>query len=228
MTRQENDPPRIERLRRQAVARYPGLWKRLTGEWRADSADDCAWLVYSANYILRTQNVRWAIDPLTLRWRVPEAEPVPIQRSLAQLSFVVLTHRHADHLDLDLVRRLNRLPILWIVPESLRPRRSPRRAEAELVEVAGKEVLDIGPIRIRRSTACMTRIWKGRGRGRPRPAAARFPAWDCLRNLARSVGCSPGTRAPTPRIGSPAWASWMDCLRTSGLGAEVPRTGTLR
>src|SRR4030042_5688072 len=96
MTRQEKDPPRIERLRRQAVARYPGLWNRVTDEWRADSAEDRAWLVHSANYLLRTQNVRWAIDPLALRWGVPEAQPLPLQRSLAHVSFVVITHRHPD------------------------------------------------------------------------------------------------------------------------------------
>jgi L-ascorbate metabolism protein UlaG (beta-lactamase superfamily) len=150
MTRQDIHSQRIERLRKQAIARYPELWKQITAEWQSDGADDCAWLVYSANYVLRTQHIRWAIDPLTLRWRVLEAEPVPIQRSLAPLSFVVLTHRHADHLDLDLLRRLNRLPILWIVPESLRPRLV---AEAglrrQLVEVARPgETLQIGPIRI--------------------------------------------------------------------------------
>jgi len=150
MIRQDRDPPRIERLRRQAVAGYPDLWERITAEWQANSVRDCAWLVYSANYLLRTQRVRWAIDPLTLRWRVPEAEPVPIQRSLAPLSFVVLTHRHADHLDLDLIRRLNRLPILWLVPESLRPRLLTEAGlRRQLVVVANPgEVFDIGPIRI--------------------------------------------------------------------------------
>lgn len=120
MTCLDTHPPRVEHLRRHAIARYPGLWKRITAEWHAEGAEDCAWLIYSANYLLRTHNVRWAIDPLTLRWRVPEAEPVPIVGDLAGLSFAVLTHRHADHLDLDLVRRLRGLPILWLVPETLR------------------------------------------------------------------------------------------------------------
>ncbi len=150
MNRQDRHPPRIERLRKQAIARYPELWERITAEWQADGTDDRAWLVYSANYLLRTQNIRWAIDPLTLRWRVPEAEPVPVLLSLAPLSFIVLTHRHADHLDMGLIRCLNPLPILWIVPESLRPRLI---AEAglrrQLVEVARPGVLlEIGPVRI--------------------------------------------------------------------------------
>jgi L-ascorbate metabolism protein UlaG (beta-lactamase superfamily) len=122
MTPQDTHPSRVERLRRQAIAQYSDLWRRITAEWHAEGAEDCAWLIYSANYLLRTQGVRWAIDPLTLRWRVPDADPVPILRDMAGLSFVFLTHRHADHLDLDLVRRLRGLPILWLVPETLRPR----------------------------------------------------------------------------------------------------------
>jgi len=36
---------------------------------------------------------------------------------LAALDYVVLTHRHADHLDLRLLRRMLAFPARWIVPE---------------------------------------------------------------------------------------------------------------
>jgi L-ascorbate metabolism protein UlaG (beta-lactamase superfamily) len=92
----------------------------MVGEWNADDGCDAAWLLYSANYLLRTGSARWAIDPLTMRWRVAGAAAVPSGRDLANLAFVVLTHRHSDHLDLDLLRSLRGLPIPWIVPEALR------------------------------------------------------------------------------------------------------------
>jgi L-ascorbate metabolism protein UlaG (beta-lactamase superfamily) len=38
-------------------------------------------------------------------------------RDLSDLSFVLLTHRHEDHLDLDLLSALRDLPIQWVVPE---------------------------------------------------------------------------------------------------------------
>jgi L-ascorbate metabolism protein UlaG (beta-lactamase superfamily) len=38
---------------------------------------------------------------------------------LDKLSFVILTHQHEDHLDVDLIRALTHLPITWIVPESV-------------------------------------------------------------------------------------------------------------
>ena len=87
----------------------------MIGEWSTEDGRDSAWMLYSANYLLRTGSARWAIDPLTLRWRVPEA--VAVRRDLADLSFIVLTHRHADHLDIDLLRSLRGLPTLWIVPD---------------------------------------------------------------------------------------------------------------
>jgi L-ascorbate metabolism protein UlaG (beta-lactamase superfamily) len=40
---------------------------------------------------------------------------------LQALSFVLLTHRHKDHLDLGLIRELRDLPIRWVVPEDLLP-----------------------------------------------------------------------------------------------------------
>jgi len=112
--------PSPDERRREAVRQYPELWKRMVAEWASEDARDSMWLLYSANYLLRTGAARWALDPLTLRWRVPETASVPARRDLSALSFVVLTHRHADHLDLDLLRSLRSLPIPWIVPEALR------------------------------------------------------------------------------------------------------------
>ena len=40
--------------------------------------------------------------------------------SLAEkLDFVLLTHDHADHLDLDMLRSLRNHPIIWIVPKEM-------------------------------------------------------------------------------------------------------------
>lgn len=114
-------PGHIERERAEAIARYPQLWARMMTEWHQPSAQDCAWLLYAANYLLRTDGVRWAIDPLRLKQRLPQAPDVDVVRDLGQLAFVLLTHRHADHLDLDLLRSLRTFPIRWVVPEAILP-----------------------------------------------------------------------------------------------------------
>lgn len=74
--------------------------------------------MYSANYLFRTANVRWAIDPLRLRQRLPGAPEMPAA-DLKDFTFVLLTHSHGDHLDLELMRQLQTFPILWVIPACL-------------------------------------------------------------------------------------------------------------
>ena len=62
---------RLAKRREIAGAAYPQLFGRMSAEWNAPDAEDGAWLMYSANYVLRTAGVLWALDPLTLPWRVP-------------------------------------------------------------------------------------------------------------------------------------------------------------
>ncbi len=111
----------IERLRREAIERYPHLWADMIAGWKSSSRGDAAWLMYSANYLLRTGGVRWAIDPFSLHGRLPAALEMNLIRDLEGLEFVLLTHAHKDHLDLDLIAALKDLPITWVVPDFLAP-----------------------------------------------------------------------------------------------------------
>jgi hypothetical protein len=108
----------VPRRRKEAASDYPLLWKKMMEEWHAPALDDRAWVMYSANYLFRTSGVRWALDPLTLGKRVPGAPAMDVTHDLAELSFVLLTHTHGDHLDPGLVHSLSALPIFWVVPES--------------------------------------------------------------------------------------------------------------
>src|SRR5512143_3834561 len=88
----------IEQQRAEAISRFPVIWETMTTQWAQPGAEHCAWLMYSANYLLRTAGVRWAIDPVRLEHRLPGAPSVDYTGSLSALSFVVLTHRHSAHL----------------------------------------------------------------------------------------------------------------------------------
>jgi hypothetical protein len=101
----------------QASALYPSVWEKMIAEWNTPDPQNRVWLTYSANYIFRTNNVRWAIDPLTLPWRLKSCPRVDIARDLRNLAFVLLTHAHKDHMDLDLLSTLKHFPIKWVVPE---------------------------------------------------------------------------------------------------------------
>ena len=97
---------------------YPTLWEQMVAQWKT-AKSDAAWLTYSANYLLHTAGVRWALDPLSLFSRLSLPNPMDFSKDLAPLDVVVLSHRHADHLDLELLSDLVDLPTLWIVPEFL-------------------------------------------------------------------------------------------------------------
>lgn len=107
----------ISQHRAEASARYPVLWSKMIAEWNQPGPDDKAWLMYSANYLFHTNNVRWAMDPLRLSHRLPQAPAVEFAKDLDKLSFVILTHQHSDHLDFDLIRELSHLPLIWVIPD---------------------------------------------------------------------------------------------------------------
>lgn len=117
----EKQQSAILEKRQTIIRKYPDIWNKMVREWKS-SGDGCrAWLMYSASYLFRTNTILWAMDPLTLRQRVPESPNVNVSADLADLSFVILTHRHEDHLDLNLIRQLRDHPIQWIVPMDLVP-----------------------------------------------------------------------------------------------------------
>jgi L-ascorbate metabolism protein UlaG (beta-lactamase superfamily) len=112
---------RLDQRRIEAASAYPQLFAGLVSEWNAPDPEDRGWLIYSANYVFRIGGVLWALDPVTLRWRLPETPPVDTGRAFDRLQVVLLTHSHADHLDFDLLKDLQHLPIQWVIPEFLLP-----------------------------------------------------------------------------------------------------------
>ncbi|MGB8253712.1 MAG: hypothetical protein WCF08_10905, partial [Anaerolineaceae bacterium] len=81
----------IAAMREKVIKTYPHLWESMINEWRQPGGQNCAWLMYSANYLFRTGNIRWALDPFTLQARVPQASAVPIEQDLDILDVVLLT-----------------------------------------------------------------------------------------------------------------------------------------
>lgn len=120
----ENNPAyqraarRIEDRKNKLLSRYQKDWQAMTSQWREDGPD-CMWLTYSANYLFRSANVRWAVDPVHLSRRVPEAGS-PSCGNFSKASFVVLTHNHGDHVDMALLAELAEMGhLLWVVPHHM-------------------------------------------------------------------------------------------------------------
>jgi hypothetical protein len=107
----------IDALIDSAIRDYPDLWKRVIAEWRQPEKEDAAWLTYSANYLLRTAGVHWALDPFSLVTRVGRGEQPDFMHDLDSLDLVVLSHAHNDHLDPVLLKAIATLPVTWVIPE---------------------------------------------------------------------------------------------------------------
>lgn len=110
----------INHKRRQAIAQYEQTWQNLTQDWQVDSSQDAAWLTYSANYLLRTAGIRWALDPFSLYTRLGGGVQPPFAQDLAKLQLVVLSHAHNDHFDPELLSGIANLPLIWVVPDFMR------------------------------------------------------------------------------------------------------------
>ncbi len=113
MTSQQELVVRIE----QAKTAYPAIWDRIIAEWKSTVTGDHTWLTHSANYLLNTAGVRWALDPLALPARLPGLTSPDYARDLNHLQLIVLSHAHNDHLDQNLVSALQGLPLRWVIPE---------------------------------------------------------------------------------------------------------------
>jgi len=111
-------------LRRQEIRRdldearvaYPELWQQVTRECRESTTGAYAWLTYAANYLFSFNGFRWALDPFSMSSRVAGVPAPDYRHDLADLSLVVLTHAHNDHLDLPLVSELAETRVQWVIP----------------------------------------------------------------------------------------------------------------
>lgn len=98
---------------------YPILWKGIIQDWKQQTTSNAAWLTYAANYLVNTGGIHWAVDPFSMSTRVKGIEEPDFYNDLASLDFVLLSHAHSDHLDLNLINALVQRPIKWVIPQHM-------------------------------------------------------------------------------------------------------------
>jgi len=136
--------------RKSLVEGYVQSWERMIQEWNAFRQNDAVWLMYAANYLFNTQNVRWTLDPVMLGNRVPEAPQIDVTKSFQNLDFVLLTHAHADHVDITLWNQLRDANCQWIVPEHIKSLFMEKTGltQDRFITARPSSVIDIAGIRI--------------------------------------------------------------------------------
>lgn len=98
---------------------YSDQWNLVVNDWNSLKLTDAAWLTYAANYLLFTGGTRWALDPFSMSTRIPGIKKPDFTNDLNKLEFVVLSHAHNDHFDLNLVDAISHLPIKWVIPQHM-------------------------------------------------------------------------------------------------------------
>jgi L-ascorbate metabolism protein UlaG (beta-lactamase superfamily) len=78
---------------------------------------DTLWLMGAANYIFSTGNIKWAMDfrfpSPTIREKINDR----LKDDAEKLSFIILTHEHEDHYDIETIRSISNTGIHWIIPD---------------------------------------------------------------------------------------------------------------
>lgn len=107
----------IARCQQRLLNNWESGWNNMIKQWLTTERD-AMWLMYSANYLMQTNGVKWAVDPVTLRNKIADAPPVDVS-ALSELSFILLTHADSDHIDMELISQLRGMPIHWVVPHHM-------------------------------------------------------------------------------------------------------------
>jgi hypothetical protein len=61
MDRFSEKQEKIDQLWSEAAAHFPALWSKIIMEWNTPGTENRVWWLYSANYLLHTNHIRWAI-----------------------------------------------------------------------------------------------------------------------------------------------------------------------
>ncbi|MFN2351549.1 MAG: MBL fold metallo-hydrolase [Kiritimatiellia bacterium] len=152
----------------------------MTEAW-AGRGGDAAWLMGPANYLARTMETRWAVDPVMLTCFVPQAITVD-PAVLSRLDFILLTHRHRDHMDPELWSALAGSAIRWIVPgDMLVPVCEAGVPQERITPAEAGVPLDLQGMRITPFAGLHWEYAHGWQRGSPRAgidATGYFVEWD--------------------------------------------------
>jgi L-ascorbate metabolism protein UlaG (beta-lactamase superfamily) len=129
--------------RQEVISTYPERWHDMVRAWQAPRCSDAVWLMYTANYLFNTHNIRWAVDPVLLNNRVPEAVQLDVGYDMAKMDFILLTHSHADHVDPALWSQLYATHCRWVIPDHMLDfisRTTPLAPDDLIVAVPGIEI----------------------------------------------------------------------------------------
>lgn len=109
----------IKSKREIIVSGYSESWSKMICQWNSPRNNSLVWLMHTSSYLFNTRGIKWAVDPVMLCNQIPEVQAFTVSKDLNDLEFILLTHMHSDHIDIDLWEQLSDSACHWIVPEHM-------------------------------------------------------------------------------------------------------------
>lgn len=97
-----------------------GRWTRAFDEFLTSAGEDRMWLVGPSSYLFSVAGQKFAVDPQIRRTTAFDALLPRFVEDFSQVSFVLITHQHDDHMCIPLMRALKDTAIRWYLPYGCR------------------------------------------------------------------------------------------------------------
>lgn len=98
-------------------------WDKVFTEYRKGQERGCLWLAGPSSYVFSICGERFAVDLQIRRKKDLELVYPRLVSDLSELSFVLITHQHDDHMCVPLMRALKDTDIKWYIPRGTRASR---------------------------------------------------------------------------------------------------------
>lgn len=91
-------------------------WRNIFREYRTCQKENRMWIAGPSSYVFVMEGMRFAVDLQIRREKDREILFLELERDLADLDFILITHEHDDHLCLPMMRALKDTHIHWYIP----------------------------------------------------------------------------------------------------------------
>ena len=137
----------IEEYDRDFISR----WRKIFEEHRSSPDEDRLWLAGPTSYIFNFGGEKFAVDPQIRRDKDKEILYPEVAEAFSEVSFVLITHDHGDHMCPSLMNALKDLPITWYLPKNARRDyiEASEIKEENIVYVSGGDLFEIGDLKIK-------------------------------------------------------------------------------
>ena len=95
---------------------FKEYWRKAVREYKAPCYDGSMWLIGPSSYVFSFDGVRFAVNLQIRREKDLLLVSEGLVDELSDLSFVLITHQHDDHMCIPLMRLLKDTPIKWYLP----------------------------------------------------------------------------------------------------------------